>query len=53
MQGWTGLAAPRLPPPRHSPMNADTPDLDACASEPIRVPGAIQPHGRLLVLGNG
>lgn len=25
-------------------------DLDSCASEPIRVPGAIQPHGRMLVL---
>lgn len=26
------------------------PDLDACAREPIRVPGSIQPHGILLVL---
>lgn len=26
------------------------PDLAACHAEPIRVPGAIQPHGRLLVL---
>jgi len=26
------------------------PDLDGCADEPIRVPGAIQPHGRLLVV---
>jgi chemotaxis family two-component system sensor kinase Cph1 len=26
------------------------PDLAQCASEPIRVPGAIQPHGRLAVL---
>ena len=26
------------------------PDLSACHAEPIRVPGAIQPHGRLLVL---
>lgn len=26
------------------------PDLDACASEPIRIPGAIQPHGRMVVL---
>lgn len=25
-------------------------DLDACAREPIHVPGAIQPHGSLLVL---
>ena len=31
-------------------MNATPPDLDSCASEPIRVPGAIQPHGRMLVL---
>jgi light-regulated signal transduction histidine kinase (bacteriophytochrome) len=26
------------------------PDLAQCASEPIRVPGAIQPHGRMVVL---
>src|SRR5436190_1043270 len=26
------------------------PDLAQCASEPIRVPGAIQPHGRMAVL---
>ncbi|CAN7436988.1 ATP-binding protein [Rhizobacter sp. LjRoot28] len=26
------------------------PDLDDCASEPIRIPGAIQPHGRMVVL---
>ncbi len=25
-------------------------DLDGCASEPIRIPGGIQPHGALLVL---
>jgi chemotaxis family two-component system sensor kinase Cph1 len=25
-------------------------DLDACAAEPIRIPGAIQPHGALLVV---
>ncbi len=31
-------------------MSLDLPDLDSCASEPIRVPGAIQPHGRMLVL---
>jgi light-regulated signal transduction histidine kinase (bacteriophytochrome) len=31
-------------------MNTSASDLDACASEPIRIPGAIQPHGRLLVL---
>lgn len=30
------------------------PDPTACADEPIRMPGAIQPHGRMLVLdGNG
>lgn len=34
---------PGLPP------TAD-PDLFSCHTEPIRVPGAIQPHGRLLVL---
>ena len=27
-----------------------TPDLSACAREPIHIPGAIQPHGILLVL---
>ncbi|MEJ7929009.1 ATP-binding protein [Ramlibacter sp. AN1015] len=27
-----------------------SPDLKQCADEPIRVPGAIQPHGRMLVL---
>ena len=32
-------------------MNDFPPDLDTCTSEPIRVPGAIQPHGRMLVLG--
>ena len=32
-------------------MTAIPSDLGACASEPIRVPGAIQPHGRMLVLG--
>jgi chemotaxis family two-component system sensor kinase Cph1 len=31
-------------------MNVLPSDLDSCASEPIRVPGAIQPHGRMLVL---
>ena len=31
-------------------MNVVPSDLDSCASEPIRVPGAIQPHGRMLVL---
>jgi len=31
-------------------MNARLTDLDSCADEPIRVPGAIQPHGRVLVL---
>ena len=27
-----------------------TPDLASCASEPIRVPGAVQPHGVLLAV---
>lgn len=31
-------------------MNETDPDLEACAREPIRVPGAIQPHGALFVL---
>ncbi len=31
-------------------MNRSSPDLADCASEPIRVPGAIQPHGRMIVL---
>lgn len=31
-------------------MNAPPSEVDACAMEPIRVPGAIQPHGALLVL---
>jgi light-regulated signal transduction histidine kinase (bacteriophytochrome) len=31
-------------------MNPSPPDLQSCASEPIRVPGAIQPHGRMIVL---
>jgi light-regulated signal transduction histidine kinase (bacteriophytochrome) len=29
------------------------PDLAQCAEEPIRTPGAIQPHGRMLVLHAG
>lgn len=32
------------------PTPGATPDLAACADEPIRVPGAIQPHGRLLAV---
>ena len=28
-------------------------DLNDCANEPIRVPGGIQPHGRMLVLAEG
>ncbi|MBT9373289.1 ATP-binding protein [Rhizobium sp. CSW-27] len=31
-------------------MTETDPDLEACAREPIRVPGAIQPHGALFVL---
>jgi len=35
-------------------MNAPLPDLALCAQEPIRVPGAIQPHGWMAVLaGDG
>ena len=28
----------------------EVPDLDACAREPIHIPGSIQPHGILLVI---
>jgi light-regulated signal transduction histidine kinase (bacteriophytochrome) len=31
--------------------NGSLPDLSFCATEPIRVPGAIQPHGWMAVLG--
>lgn len=31
-------------------MNKATPDLTACAREPIHIPGAIQPHGALFSL---
>ncbi|TFY98347.1 ATP-binding protein [Ramlibacter humi] len=31
-------------------MNAQLPDLSLCAQEPIRLPGAIQPHGWMAVL---
>ena len=34
------------PPPESGPL----PDLSECAREPIHIPGAIQPHGCLLVL---
>ena len=35
-------------------MTARLPDLSLCAGEPIRVPGAIQPHGWMAVLaGDG
>ncbi len=36
-------------------MNALTPqglNLDACAAEPIRIPGGVQPHGALAVIGD-
>uniref|UniRef100_UPI00117D0F46 GAF domain-containing protein n=1 Tax=Variovorax sp. KK3 TaxID=1855728 RepID=UPI00117D0F46 len=41
-----------MPTPNASPVSARSTeaDLAACDREPIRVPGAIQPHGRLLVL---
>lgn len=35
---------------KESLMSGNQSDLDACAQEPIRVPGAIQPHGSILVL---
>jgi hypothetical protein len=34
-------------------MTARLTDLDSCATEPIRVPGAVQPRGRMLVLTDG
>ena len=33
-----------------TPGEPTTLDLDACAREPIQIPGAIQPHGVLLVV---
>ena len=56
----TALARPAAPPARpstpcwtpsrRSPHERPRLDLAHCATEPIRVPGAIQPHGRLAVL---
>jgi two-component system, chemotaxis family, sensor kinase Cph1 len=31
-------------------MQPRPPDLQKCADEPIRIPGAVQPHGRMVVL---
>jgi light-regulated signal transduction histidine kinase (bacteriophytochrome) len=39
-----------MAPPASANRAALPPDLSACDLEPIRVPGAVQPHGRLLVL---
>jgi light-regulated signal transduction histidine kinase (bacteriophytochrome) len=39
-----------MAPPAPANRAALPPDLSACDLEPIRVPGAVQPHGRLLVL---
>ena len=41
-----------MPPRANLPSDPDIPlpDLSSCDLEPIRVPGAVQPHGRLLVL---
>src|SRR6478735_2142953 len=36
--------------PDWTPVNAQLPDLALCAQEPIRVPGAIQPHGWMAVV---
>ncbi|MFC8190090.1 SpoIIE family protein phosphatase [Cellulomonas sp. NPDC057328] len=37
--------------PRVAGLAADVPlDLDACAAEPIRIPGSVQPHGVLLAV---
>ncbi|WP_293378572.1 histidine kinase dimerization/phosphoacceptor domain -containing protein [Phenylobacterium sp. SCN 70-31] len=43
-----------IPPQNPDGPNADVPNADvgdACAREPIHIPGAIQPHGALLVAG--
>ncbi|HEY1227964.1 MAG TPA: ATP-binding protein, partial [Ramlibacter sp.] len=32
-------------------MNSQLPDLALCAQEPIRIPGAIQPHGWMAIVG--
>ncbi|MDB6001945.1 MAG: histidine kinase [Rhizobacter sp.] len=51
-----GLVPPstRAAPPQSATHGGDVrvsqSDLDACAGEPIRIPGSIQPHGCLLVL---
>ncbi|RUT28834.1 GAF domain-containing protein [Arsenicitalea aurantiaca] len=37
-------------PTTDTPIDPVALDLDACAREPIRIPGGIQPHGVLLVL---
>ncbi|HEY1230307.1 MAG TPA: hypothetical protein VGF26_23610, partial [Ramlibacter sp.] len=31
-------------------MNSQLPDLALCAQEPIRIPGAIQPHGWMAIV---
>jgi len=37
--------------PMLSPSMMNAPDTSNCATEPLRFPGAVQPHGALLVLG--
>ncbi len=41
-----------MPPRANPPPDSDVslPDISSCDLEPIRVPGAVQPHGRLLVV---
>jgi chemotaxis family two-component system sensor kinase Cph1 len=42
---------PLTPPGAHTPAY-DAPDLTTCDTEPIQVPGAIQPHGVLLAVAD-
>ncbi|MCW2851444.1 MAG: histidine kinase, partial [Nocardioides sp.] len=42
---------PFTPPGTHTPAY-DAPDLTTCDTEPIHVPGAIQPHGVLLAVAD-
>ncbi len=42
-----------LPMPMPMPPPLPLPDLSSCDAEPIRVPGAIQPHGWMVVLDAG
>ncbi|MDH6594059.1 chemotaxis family two-component system sensor kinase Cph1 [Variovorax sp. TBS-050B] len=43
-------ASPSAVPPAAHALQPPAVDLSSCELEPIRVPGSIQPHGRMLVL---